>query len=250
MEKTFILFVSMLFLIGCKEPKKKDDLQDVKSLNQLVEQLNYFELQKKYSNQKNEISEKYQLYFESILANAFNRPEKSNDLIDKFFGNSKEYDTISKKLLQVKLTNHIYLSEYDKAKQVNEVLQQQYIQFLDSVELEDLKNTHKIWQALKDVPPQKIIKKRDVKLPIIKDKARLSTVATKFGDSIKNFVFDTGANFSVIQRSVAQALGMKLIPANFNVEAVTGMEVKSDLAIAKKTGTGHYHLKKRGLSCL
>src|SRR5690606_9201422 len=136
----------------------------------------------------------------------------------------------------------IYLSQYANALEVNETLQQKYSSLLDSIEADDLKNTHKIWQALKDTPAQEIVKNQDVSLDVMKDKAGLSTVKTKFENQLEHFVFDTGANFSVIQRSVAQELGLEIVDANFGVEAATGILVKSDIGIAKTMNLGAIEL--------
>lgn len=237
-KRILTIVIVLSLLVGCTMVQKKNDSQHSQHLDKFVDKLNYFELESMYNKLKEDIPIKTQLYYESILANAYNQPLVSNRLIDDYLTKKNDIDTITKRLLEIKLTNLIHLSQYSKALQVNEKLQKEYSALLDSTDIEDLNNTHKIWQALRDVPPQKILKKGDITLPIIKDKAGLSTIETKIGDSTKNFVFDTGANFSVIQKSVAQRLGMKIIQANFNVAAATGLEVKSDLAVAAKMELG------------
>lgn len=237
-KRILTIVIVLSLVVGCTEVQKKNDSQHSQHLDKFVDKLNYFELESMYNKLKEDIPIKTQLYYESILANAYNQPLVSNRLIDDYLTKNNDIDTITKRLLEIKLTNLIHLSQYSKALQVNEKLQKEYSALLDSTDIEDLNNTHKIWQALRDVSPQKVLKKGDITLPIIKDKAGLSTIETKIGDSTKNFVFDTGANFSVIQKSVAQRLGMKIIQANFNVAAATGLEVKSDLAVAAKMELG------------
>lgn len=237
-KRILTIVIVLSLVVGCTEVQKKNDSQHSQHLDKFVDKLNYFELESMYNKLKEDIPIKTQLYYESILTNAYNQPLVSNRLINDYLTKNNDIDTITKRLLEIKLTNLIHLSQYSKALQVNEKLQKEYNALLDSTDIEDLNNTHKIWQALRDVPPQKILKKGDITLPIIKDKAGLSTIETKIGDSTKNFVFDTGANFSVIQKSVAQRLGMKIIQANFNVAAATGLEVKSDLAVAAKMELG------------
>ncbi|MCB0466347.1 MAG: aspartyl protease family protein, partial [Aequorivita sp.] len=216
-----------------------------KAMNALVTDLDYFSLQEEFKNNKDQLRTRDSLYFEAILANAFNNPKKSNAAIDAFFKTPKEEitDSLAEKMLVTKLTNHIHSSEYKEALKINEDLQQQYANFLDSAKLEDLKNTHKIWKALENTPPQEVRIASDIALPILKDKIGLSTLATKIGNTTTDFVFDTGANFSVIQRSVAARLGMTLLPAQFDVDAATGLKVKSDLAVAEKLELGEITLK-------
>ena len=245
MKKTLLVPI-FLFMVGCADNKKTSEVsEEITSLNQLVSDLDYFSLREEFDNFKNQLPKKDSLYFKAIIISAFNKPKESNKLIEEFLKHSEQGidDTLTKKLLQTKLINHIYLSEYSKALQTNEILQQKYDRLLDSVALEDLRNTHKIWSSLSNVPKQRAIINKDVTLPIKKDKAGLSTVPVNFGDIPMDFVFDTGANFSVVQKSVAEALGMEIIPANFKVGAATGLEVKSDLAIAKKLELGSITLE-------
>jgi predicted aspartyl protease len=239
--KKICLLPLLLFFIGCNQDSKKVDTEKkFKALNVLVTDLDYFTLQEEFKNNKENLQKRDSLYFEAILANAFNNPEKSNEAIDAFFKTPKAEitDSLAEKMLITKLTNHIHLAEYRAALKINEDLQQQYASFLDSTKMEDLKNTHKIWKALENTPPQEVIIAMDVALPIGKDKIGLSTLATKIGNTTTDFVFDTGANFSVIQRSVAVNLGMTIIPAQFDVDAATGLKVKSDLAVAEKLQLG------------
>lgn len=234
MKKICLLFI-VVIVVGCNQNLKKEkSANHFRALDSLVTDLDYFKLQEEFQIHKNKLSISDSLYFEAILANAFNNPEKSNEAIDAFFEaeKGKANDSLQEKMLVTKLTNHIYSFQYEKALKINETLQKQYAIFLDSTEMEDLKNTHKIWQALANVPPQEVKIAKDVALPILKDKAGLSTIATKIGNTTTHFVFDTGANFSVIQRSVAENLGMKLLSAQFDVDAATGLKVKSDLAVA------------------
>ncbi|PHR15061.1 MAG: hypothetical protein COA40_02660 [Aequorivita sp.] len=240
MKKLFLLPL-LLLVMGCNlDSKKVDADKKFKALNALVTDLDYFTLQKEFKNTKGQLHKRDSLYFEAILANAFNNPEKSNEAIEAFFKTPKAKisDSLAEKMLVTELTNHIHLAEYKAALDINETIQQQYARFLDSTKMEDLKNTHKIWKALENIPAQKINIATDVALPIVKDKVGLSTIATKIGNTTTNFVFDTGANFSVIQRSVAESLGMKIIPAQFDVDAATGLKVKSDLAVAEKLQLG------------
>ncbi|QNL47854.1 aspartyl protease family protein [Olivibacter sp. SDN3] len=234
MRKLCLLFIAFLFVARNDGLKKKSDANSFKFLDSLASDLDYFKLQKEFQHYKNQLSKSDSLYFKAILASSFNDPEKSNEAIEAFFKIQRENtkDSLTKKMLATQLTNHINQFQYAKAVKINEVLQLEYAELLDSNKMGDLKNTHKIWQALEEVPPQKVNISANGALPLSKDKARLSTLAINTGNTTTDFVFDTGANFSVIQRSVAKDLGMKLLPAQFDVDAATGLKVKSDLAIA------------------
>ncbi len=244
--KKLRLLPLLLFFIGCNQGSKKLTTDKTfKDLNALITDLDYFSLREEFNNNKEHLNKKDSLYFEAILANAFNNPEKSNEAIDAFFKikEKEAKDSLEEKMLVAKLTNYIHLGQYKEALHINEELQKDYAEFLDSTKLEDLKNTHKIWKALENTTPQEVSIASDIALPLIKDKAGLATLATQIGNTTTHFVFDTGANFSVIQRSVAESLGMTLIPAQFDVDAATGLKVKSDLAVADKVELGKIILK-------
>ena len=113
------------------------------------------------------------------------------------------------------MLNHINLYEYAEAAATS-VIQNYFQSLTDSADLEMLQNEIKIWRALSDTPKQQIIKNSDT-FPMYRDKVGLFNVDLKIGDSTKNFLFDTGANFSAIKRSLVKQLGLTLIEADFYV---------------------------------
>ena len=242
MKNLYLLLITVFTLMSCNQTQKNSNALDLAPLYDLVTSLDYFQLKELYEQQKEQITQLDQWYFEAVLSSAFNQPIQSNQLISKYVNSEDAKDSLSKNLLLLKLNNHIQLSQYANALEVNETLQQKYSALLDSIEADDLKNTHKIWQALKDTPAQEVVKNQEVSLDVLKDRAGLPTVETTFENQVEQFVFDTGANFSVIQRSVAQELGMEIIDANFDVEAATGILVKSDIGIAKTMNLGAIEL--------
>lgn len=59
------------------------------------------------------------------------------------------------------------------------------------------------------------------------------------GEYSMNFIFDTGANISTISASAAQRLKLEIIPADIDVDAITGKSVKASLAVCKKMVLGN-----------
>ena len=74
----------------------------------------------------------------------------------------------------------------------------------------------------------------ETRLKMEKDAAGLKNLKVRVGEETMNFIFDTGANISTVSASVAKRLGMKMIPADIDVDAITGISVKADLAVCKK----------------
>jgi predicted aspartyl protease len=190
---------------------------------------------------KHQLSEPHALYYQSIIANTFNNSSESSKSIDKLLtaGNLSAFSNqMMKTLYERKLQNHVNLFEYEKALQTNKFIQENYATLVDSAEMEDLQNTHKIWEALKGTPKQEMDKKEDFTIPLVKDKVGLTNIDVSFQDKTMDFVFDTGANFSVIQKSVASKLGMRVVETDFMVSTATGSKVKSGLAIAENMAIG------------
>lgn len=237
MKKQILALMSIFLLFGCGNTEIKVSNQKIyNELDQLAETQDYFRLKKNFDLNKHQLSDAHSLYFDAIIKKVFNQPEASNMAIEKILS-TKDLslnDTLLNKLYLAKLGNHINLYEYAQAAKTSELIQENYLHLNDSTDVEMLQNEINIWSALKNVPKQQIVRNNDCTFPIYKDKVGLFNVDVKIGDSTKPFLFDTGANFSAVTRSIAEQLGLTLIEANFYVTAATGALVKSDLAIAEE----------------
>ncbi|PLW94118.1 MAG: hypothetical protein C0591_13360 [Marinilabiliales bacterium] len=241
MKKQLIAIMSIVLLFGCGNPETKVSNQNVlNELEQLAETQDYFKLKKNYEAKNNQLSEAHSLYFSAIISKVFNKPEISNSAINHSLANENFNlnDTLLNKLYRAKLQNHINLYEYGEAASTSTYIQNHFQSLIDSADLEMLQNEIKIWRALSDIPKQQIIKNSDCTFPMYRDKVGLFNVDVSFGDSTKNFLFDTGANFSAIKRSLVEQLGLTLIEADFYVTAATGAQVKSDIAVVDELKMG------------
>lgn len=232
-----IAIISLILLIGCSNPKLKvSDQQVLRELEWLAETQDYFKLKNNYDLKKERLSDAHSLYFKAIISNVFNKAEVSNKAINSLLANEDSHlnDTLLNKLYRVKLLNHINLYEYGEAASTSKYIQDNFQTLTDSSDTEMLLNEIKIWSALKNVPKQQIIKNNDCVIPMERDKVGFFNLDVTFGDSTKNLLFDTGANFSAIKQSLVSQLGLTLIEADFYVTAATGTQVKTDIAIAEE----------------
>ncbi|PLX05449.1 MAG: hypothetical protein C0598_14685 [Marinilabiliales bacterium] len=240
--KSKILYLGLILLVlSCSRPfESKTNWKVFNSLYLLSEQQSYFKLKTAYELNKSELSTAHTLYFEAIINRVFNNPEASNQAIENLLKLSEKplADSLLNNIYQTKLNNHINLYEYGLAASTSEYLQQQYADFNDSIEIENLENELNMWRALASVPKQSVIINSNCVIPMIKDKVGLFNVDVNFGDSTKNLIFDTGANFSAIRRSLVSKLGLKLLESDFYVTAATGLKVASDLAVADEIELG------------
>jgi len=244
MKNTLLLLLILFF--GCQQSQNNtSDYNVLQELEQLIDTQNYFELKHVFESQKDKLSKDHELYFKAIIFNIFNNLEKSNFVIDELINQRtiNLSDTMLNALYNTKLLNHINLYEYSDAVLTSDIIQNKYRQLNDSSEMESLENELKIWKSLRNTPRQEIIRNKDVSFPMVRDKVGLFNVDVTINDTIKNFVFDTGANISVIKRSLVKNLDLTYIESDFYVTAFTGQRVDSDIAIAETLRIGELTFK-------
>lgn len=205
-----------------------------------MKQKNFFEARTSFAAHKKKLPVEYQYFTEAVLDNAFNKPEESNLKIAKLEMLKFSFpDSLMLKIGRIKEDNCMKQYDYAGAKKAVQGTLQQYDRLLTQDEKDDLKNNLKIWTALENEPRQKIVMNGSTRLKMEKDAAGLKNLKVDIGEGTMNFIFDTGANISTISTSAAQRLHMKIIPAAIDVDAITGISVKADLAVCKKLVLGN-----------
>jgi len=205
-------------------------------LSSLSQKKDFFEVKELLIANKSRIDKEVYFYYWSLVENAFSNFRESNEAIEDFLegAGTMNNDSLFKEILMVKQLNLVNLFEYKDAYQTNQYIIENFKHVCTEDELNDLSNTGNIWKALENSNKQVINRPVDVKIQLSRDNAKLANVPVTVSGKTKNFVFDTGANFSVIQRSVALEMGCEIIPIQFDVSAITGAKVKSDLAVIKE----------------
>ena len=241
MKYLFIILLAFFTSCGEQSIENASDPIIVNQLEELIDKQNYFKLKDYFIAKNDKLSKDHALYYKAIVHNVFNNSLESNHAIDELLKIKTNIvsDTMLNTLYKTKLLNHINLYEYSKAASVSELIQKTYGHLNDSSEIEMFKNEIKIWKSLKDIPKQEIIRNSDVSFPLVKDKVGYFNIDVTINENSKNFIFDTGANFSVIKRSLVEELGLTYIESNFYVTAFTGTRVDSDIAVAKELKIGN-----------
>jgi predicted aspartyl protease len=187
---------------------------------------------KYYTNSENLWQE---IFLQAIENNIFGKFNGSNDKI-KFLLENYLFllpDSILTDIYEIKASNHINLFEYKDAYETALLLNSNYSDYLGTEEKEKAENELIIWNALQNVPPQKITKNGNIKLSLNKDYAGLWNIPVKIKNNNYDFIFDTGANFCVIIESLARKLGFEIIEnAKFKVGTATDKKVESKIGIS------------------
>lgn len=231
-----VLFCSLSIFSNAQKARPFDEDKFYLELSSLSQKKDFFEVKELLIANKSRIDKEVYFYYWSLVENAFSNFKESNEAIEDFLegAGSMNNDSLFKEILMVKQLNLVNLFEYKNASQTNQYIIDNFKHVCTKEELTDLSNTGSIWKALENSDKQTISRAVDVKIQLSRDNAKLATVPVTISGKTKNFVFDTGANFSVIQRSVALEMNCEIIPIQFDVSAITGAKVKSDLAVVKE----------------
>lgn len=211
------------------------------NLDSLLAHRHFFQLQRELQTDAQRLPVYRKLYYQAFLHNFFHDLVTSNQEIDlllekykKQFSNREISD-----LLMKKIDNHVKLYQYREAHLTTEMLLKKYRNALTAEEREDARNSDIIWKGLQDVAPQTTTIASETQIPYRRDLAGLINIPVHFGDSTFDFVFDTGANLSVITESYARKSNLQMLNVRFKVRAITGLEVSANLGIASEFHMGN-----------
>lgn len=220
-------------------------LGQVPHADTLLAYKHYFELRNLLQSRSDSLLPHKKLYYQAHLDNFFNRLNESNEHIAvllKQYRNQLSAKEASK-LLEKKIDNHVKLYQYKEAWKTSEALLKQYRQSLSEETIKDVKNSAIIWKGLQRTPAQTTLRESDTKIAFTRDKANLINIPVRFGDSTFSFIFDTGANLSVVSETYAARANLRLLNVRYMVRAITGMEVQANLAVADELSIGNIRVR-------
>ncbi|MFT3738668.1 MAG: retropepsin-like aspartic protease [Breznakibacter sp.] len=209
------------------------------TIDSLLTRHDFFAARDYYSANKGLLGKLERLLAGARIDNQFNRLDGSHRQIARLLRQygSRLGDSITCKLLELEVVNLSRTGRYGKAAKASQTLVSRYAPYLTPSELDDHQTTRIIWQSLSGTPRQKIAPHADVRLPLVKDKVGLLNLWAHQGTDSCLFVFDTGANMSVVNETMADRFGMEYMDSSIYVNAITGIKVKSRIAVC-----GHFRL--------
>lgn len=219
---------------------------DTGKLDSLLRHRHFFELKRELQTDTYSHLPAYKkLYYQAFLHNFFHDLATSNQEIEQLLKRYKKQLTNKEtgNLLMKKIDNHVKLYQYREAHETTQTLLHNYRSALTSEERDDARNSDIIWKGLQDVPPQTTTIISETQIAYRRDLAGLITVPVNFADSSYYFVFDTGANLSVITESYARKANLRLLNLRFKVRAITGLQVRAGLGVADELKLGNIVVK-------
>ena len=207
--------------------------QDFSSVYSFYKQYDYFHFRNAVDNLPADMPSWQCKYLTSLSDGVFGKFENSKLLITDIIKNNGIPDSLLKDIYQIKYYDHIFSFEYKDAYDCAKMLLMNFSEYLTEDEKRNFKDEIDMLESMKDAPPQKISKSGELKLKIKKDMAGLWNVPVSFGENSYDFVFDTGADYSVVVESMAKKLNLQVSDKTFEVGTSTDKRVTSKIAIAK-----------------
>jgi predicted aspartyl protease len=219
---------------------------DTNRLDSLLNHRHFFELKRELESSTYANLPAYRkLYYQAFLHNFFHDLTTSNEEIGLLLEKYKKQLTDNEigNLLMKKIDNHVKLYQYQDAHLTTQLLLRKYKHALNAEERDDARNSDIIWKGLQNVPPQTTTINRETQIAYRRDLAGLMNIPVGFADSTYYFVFDTGANLSVITESYARKSNLRMLNVKFKVRAITGLQVHASLGIADELKLGNISVK-------
>ena len=208
----------------------------LQELQTAYEDKRYFDL-KDILQQHTDVSSVMLSYYRGLMDNKFNRLESSIEHL-RIFIRDANMETDTKRIIDCWETlgdNYTKAFRYKEAAEAYRTILGKFGDRLDTEKRADLKNYLRIFNALKDVPPQTVVVHADTKIHLVDGgyiPLRINGQDTKLG-------LDTGANISFFMRSLAERMDMRIIDADVDVHNVAGQVVLADVGVAGEMEIGH-----------
>ncbi|MGE0440142.1 MAG: retropepsin-like aspartic protease [Gemmatimonadales bacterium] len=173
----------------------------------------------------------------SLTHHAFNRLEASTAAIDSAMAGGVS-DSLRFELGNLKATNLLRTFRYRDGLAAADSTLAHAGPAVDSAEIRDLANLRRILAALEAVPEQTVARRESTTVAL--DGGRLPV--TIEGRN-RTYLFDTGANLSVLSRGEAARLGLTVIDADIDVGSSTDIRNTADLAVANVLAIGNLEFR-------
>jgi hypothetical protein len=245
MKSIVLLSIIILFALSCRERSSQKhfdpDQETEKTLYSLVNKHEYFDLKDILAKNQGAVSPAKHQFFLAFVQNAFNQNSLSIETIGDLMNTEHKLpDSLVVQLMLTQRDNYIKLFDYKNAAAVGEEMINQFKNLIDETKLNSIKNKNKIYQGLIRTPAQKTILTESAIIDWKRDKVGLMTVPVATGDSTHDFIFDTRAGISVIMRSYAEKLKLRMLGVRYlEGSGITGKTFEAELGVADSLMLGN-----------
>lgn len=230
MKKRLPFLIVIVLVVSCTNNQKPKNFD---FLNEAYKEKNFFKLNNRFKSINFDKNNPELLLYKAKLDYVFNEPEESNDLINTILDKFPSHfnDTVVADLIESRSNNSFRLQDYSAAVEDITLLLDNYSHIVDSLKRISLQEDLILRKAIKDIPKMEVINtvNRDISIPIERDFAGLLNLPVQNNEDTINFIFDTGANISVVSKSLAKKFGVKILPDKAIVNSISGIKMDCEL---------------------
>lgn len=182
-------------------------------------------------------------FYRAVVAYAFNQPVESRRAASAFLTAAAPGDPRAPRARALIEAALVREGRYADAAAAMEDLLAHHAAALDAAKLDDDRNELALWRALAGAPAQTVRATAASHIPMHRDRVGLLRVPAAVGPVTTELVVDTGANLSVLSRSLAERAGLTILDAHIAVAALTGTKVSADLAVLPELVLGNHRVR-------
>ncbi|HYG14469.1 MAG TPA: pepsin/retropepsin-like aspartic protease family protein [Bacteroidia bacterium] len=246
MKRIYTVLLSLLVFLNAHS-------QDFGSfLDSLYQQNEYFKLRNVLQHNPGKADRLREKYYQALLDNKFNHPQQSAAAINDLFTENNLSDSQKTDLYKAQVFNYLNQYDYKKAGEWVEKAMQHALARGDSSTYDGYKNVKNITDGLADAPPQSIDKHGDITMKYKRDIAGLIRLPVWVNAATEStpYIFDSGANISVITESEAKKINFKYSSGGLKVKGVGGHNIESGIGVADSFKIGSITLRNVALLVL
>jgi predicted aspartyl protease len=221
------------------DPPAPARVADVSPLMALYDRRDYFALRDGLAQWPGSSKEPEVRFLKAAVQHAFHQLEESNSNIRELLEEGGLDKALVFKLRSLQIKNYARLYRYREAYEVSRAILALPVPAAHAEDVHDVENAARLLEALVEVGPQQSTVRETTVLSL--DERR--HVPVRIGPFDRRYTFDTGANFSVLMRSEAEALGLPVRSAGVKVGTSTDVQAQADVAVADDMTIGSIDYK-------
>ncbi|MGL5318278.1 MAG: aspartyl protease family protein [Bacteroidales bacterium] len=234
MKQLLILF----FILTSAALSAEDKIQT------LFDQKRFFELRTQLLQQDIKWQNSYDgKFYRAFIYNAFGKLKSSDSLIQNIFATNREElpDSMKYLLYELLIDNYIKESKYKDALTYYKKLAAVSDDPITASKKEAYLNMAQLYQALANTPPLNVNKENKIHyIPFHRNGMGHFVVPVSRNQVTQNFVFDSGANISVVTRTMAKQMNIKIFDKySLSIGTSTEQNIQAGVGYAEEILIGN-----------
>ncbi|MCD7970584.1 MAG: retropepsin-like domain-containing protein, partial [Alistipes sp.] len=201
-------------------------------LTELSDGKDYFGFRDAYLANRCGLDAKRSLYWEAVYHNLFGREYRSLTAAGHYLTAYGDKDEDSGEMLYISAVNRLRRFRYRAAAATYRKLLRLHGQKMSAEEKEEATGNLAVCHSLRQVPPQTVRLNGLKSIPLSATPFHHLSCSVCMGGFRGNFILDTGANFSAVSLTTAEAMGLVPVTTGIDVGTATGVRLQCGLAYA------------------